>query len=209
MRTSPSIDALLSKPVQGILSAVLLERDEPWYMSDLAKRLDRTPSTIQRPLESLVAAGILQRSTDGNRVYYSRDPDCPFLHELQSLLIKTVGLSDILKELLRSFAKRIRVAFVYGSIARSEETSQSDVDLFVVGDATLEDLTPTLLKAEKRLARPVNATVLSSEEFYEKLTRKNHFLHSVLDKEKIFVLGTEHVLEELSKQRSGRPARHK
>ena len=140
MRTSPSIDALFSKPVQGILSAVLLERDEPWYMSDLAKRLERTPSTIQRPLESLVAAGILQRSTDGNRVYYSRDPDCPFLHELQSLLIKTVGLADILKDLLHSVAKRIRVAFVYGSIARSEETSQSDVDLFVVGTATLEDL---------------------------------------------------------------------
>lgn len=199
MRTSPSIDALFSKPVQGILSAVLLERDEPWYMSDLAKRLKRTPSTIQRPLESLVAAGILRRSTAGKRVYYSRDPDCPFLHELQSLLIKTVGLADILKELLRSFAKRIRVAFVYGSIARSEETSQSDVDLFVVGDATLEDLTPTLLKAEKRLARPVNATILAPAEFSEKLARRNHFLHSVLAKEKIFVLGTEHVLEELSK----------
>lgn len=209
MRTAPSIDALLSKPVQGILSAILLERDEPWYMSDLAKRLGRTPSTIQRPLESLVAGGILKRTEDGNRVYFGRDLDCPFLTELQGLLVKTVGLADILKELLRPLAKRIRIAFVYGSVARGEETSQSDVDLFIVGAATLADLTPILLKAEKRLGRPVNATILSPAEFGDKLAKKNHFLRSVLAREKIFVLGTEHVLDELSKQRTGRPARHK
>lgn len=209
MRKSPAIDALLSKPVQGILAAILLERDDPWYMSDLAKRLGRTPSTIQRPLEALVNAGILKRSTAGNLVYFARDHDCPFLPELQSLLAKTVGLADILQELLRNAAKRLCVAFVYGSVARSQETSQSDVDLFIVGEATLAELTPTLLKAEKRLGRPVNATILSPAEFREKLARKNHFLRSVLAKEKIFVLGTEHVLEELSEQGTGRTARHK
>jgi predicted nucleotidyltransferase len=209
MRKSPSIDALFSRPLQGILSAVLLERDEPWYMSDLAKRLGRTPSTLQRPLESLVEAGILKRSTEGNRVYFKRDLDCPFLPELQSLLVKTVGMADILRELLRIVAKRIRVAFVYGSVARGEETSQSDVDLFVVGEATLADLTPILQKAEKRLGRLVNATILSVAEFRAKLASKNHFLRSVLAREKIFVLGTEHALEELSKQGTGRSARHK
>jgi predicted nucleotidyltransferase len=209
MRNSPAIDALLSKPMQGILSALLLEREQPWYMSDLAKRLGRTPSTIQRPLEALVNAGILKRSTAGNLVYFARDPACPFLPELQSLLVKTVGLADIRRELLRSAAQRIRVAFVYGSVARSEQTSQSDVDLFIIGEQTLADLTPILLQAEQRLGRPVNATLLSPGEFRDKLAHKNHFLRSVLAQEKIFVLGTDHVLEELSKPGTGRTARHK
>lgn len=209
MRTSHSIDALLSRTTQGVLAAILLEREKPWYMSDLAKRLGKTPSTIQRPLESLVTAGILKRFTEGNLVYFERNLDCPFLPELQSLLVKTVGLADILRDLLQIATQRISVAFVYGSIARNEEVSGSDVDLFIIGAATLVELTPILRKAEKQLGRPVNATIFSPEEFCDKLRRNNHFLRSVLAKEKIFVLGTAHGLEKLSEQRTGRTARHK
>jgi len=204
MRKYGALDALLSSTVQGILAAVLVERQEPWYMSDLAKRLGRTPSTLQRPLDSLVAAGILQKSTDGNRVYYARHLDCPILPELRGMLIKTVGLVDVLRAELAPLAKRLRVAFVYGSMARGEATSESDVDLLVVGAATLAQLAPVLKKAERRLARPVNATLFPPAEFRQKLARGNHFLRSVLDEEKLFVLGTAHDLEGLSTKRLGR-----
>jgi predicted nucleotidyltransferase len=209
MRKSPSLDPLLSRPVQGILTVILLEREAPWYLSDLAKRLKRTPSTLQRPLDSLVNAGIVRRYSEGNRVYFERDRECPFLSELQGLLAKTVGLAEVLRESLRKFVKRISVAFVYGSVARSEETSRSDIDLLVVGNMTLADLAPALGRVEEQLGRPVNATIFSGEEFRDKLKRKNHFLRSVLAKEKIFVLGAEHELDELTKPRAGRAARHR
>src|SRR5690606_12519193 len=92
MSKHSAIDALFSPTVQGILTALLIERDEPWYMIDLAKRLARRPSTLQRPLDSLTAAGILARTTDGKRVCYSRNVDCPILPELRGLLLKAVGL---------------------------------------------------------------------------------------------------------------------
>jgi predicted nucleotidyltransferase len=209
MRNTSSLDPLLSRPIQGILSAILLEREEPWYLSDLAGRLGRTPSTLQRPLDSLVTAGIIRRFTEGNRVYFARDAACPYLPELTSLLAKTVGLTDVLRRALRKYEKRVRVAFVYGSVARGEETSKSDVDLFVVGRVTLADLTPLLSRAEEELRRPVNATILSDSELVEKLRQKNHFLRSVLAKKKIFVLGTEHELERLTKPGPHRVARHK
>lgn len=206
MRKASLLDPLLSKPVQGILSAVLLDRDEPWYLSDLAKRLGRTPSTLQRPLDSLVSAGILRRFADGNRVYYAEDAACPILPELKGLLTKTVGLADILRQALAKYGKRIEVAFIYGSMARGEETSKSDVDLLIIGDTTLKDLTPSLSRAEKELGRPVNATIFSGSEFSQKLRQKNHFLRSILATEKIFVLGTEHELEELAKPGTRRAA---
>ena len=71
MRTHSAIDSLLSRSVQEILTALLLERERPWYFRDLAKRLGRTPSTLQRPLESLVRAGIIKRWVDGNRTYFA------------------------------------------------------------------------------------------------------------------------------------------
>jgi predicted nucleotidyltransferase len=208
MRTGSSLDPLLSRSVQEILTALLLEREKPWYFRDLAKRLSRTPSTLQRPLESLVHAGILKKWTEGNRVYFAAEPECPLLPELRSLLEKTVGLVDVLRDILRQHAKSIQIAFVYGSVARGKERSESDVDLLVIGQTTLSDLSPALSKAEARLRRPVNVTVYSPSEFAEKVARKNHFLRSVLAKEKIFVVGTAHDLEELAKSKPRRAAHH-
>jgi predicted nucleotidyltransferase len=203
-----SLDPLLSRPVQEILTAVLVDREQPWYFRDLAKRLGRTPSTLQRPLSALVRAGIIRKWTDGNRVYFAADLDCPFLPELRGLLEKTVGLVDVLAEVLRPHAKATRLAFVYGSLAKGQQRSESDVDLLVIGQITLSDLSPALSKAENRLRRPVNATIFSPREFAGKLARKNHFLRSVLSKEKIFVIGTAHELEELAKPGPRRTPRH-
>jgi predicted nucleotidyltransferase len=208
MRTSNSLDPLLSRSVQEILTALLLEREKPWYLRDLAKRLNRTPSTLQRPLDSLVRAGILKKWTEGNRAYFAAEPGCPILPELRGLLEKTVGLLDVLGDALRRHAKFIQVAFVYGSVASGKERSESDVDLLIIGRTTLSDLSPTLSRAEDRLRRPVNATVYLPSEFAEKLARRNHFLRSVLAKEKIFVVGTAHELEELAKPKPRRTARH-
>ena len=209
MRKSGILDPLISRPVQQILSAVLLERVEPWYLSDLAKRLRRTPSTLQRPLDALVSAGILRRYAEGNRVYFAKDPQCPILSELESLLVKTVGLIDVIRVALNTVAQKISVAFVYGSVARGEERSPSDVDLLIVGTLTLSELSPLLNKAERKLGRPVNATVLQPQKFVEKVANRNHFLRSVLARERIFVRGTAHDLDNLASTRKSRTARNK
>jgi uncharacterized protein len=208
MRKHTSLDALFSGSVQKILSTLLLERDDPWYLTDLAKRLGCAPSTLQRPLDSLVCAGIIRRWTSGNRVYFGVDPDCPFRHELRGLFAKTVGLRDVLRDVFRAHARQLSVAFVYGSMAKGEAHSQSDVDLLVVGSSTLKDLSPALANAEARLGRPISATVLPPDEFSARVAKKNHFLCAVLAEEKIFVMGTAHDLEGLAKSKSHRAARN-
>lgn len=208
MRTIRTLDPLLSKPIQGILTAILLERDQPWYFRDLAKRLRRTPSTLQRPLEALVQAGIVKKWMDGNRAYFAANDECPILTDLRGLLEKTCGLVEVVRVSLRRHSGVIQVAFVYGSIARGNERSGSDVDLLILGDVGLLDLSPVLSQLEQRLRRTVNAIIFSPAEFSRKLVAKNHFLQSVLAKEKMFVLGTAHDLDRLAKPRTRRIARH-
>src|SRR5437016_1143340 len=129
MRRNHPIDALLPRGRQGILSATLLQPERWWYLSDLARHLGVPPSSLQRELASLVAAGILLRRQDGNRVYVRPDPACPFLPDLQGLLTKTAGIADVLRETLHPFASQIQAAYLYGSLARGTEGSQSDADL--------------------------------------------------------------------------------
>jgi predicted nucleotidyltransferase len=131
-------------------------------------------------------------------VYFQVDPNCPFLLELQGLIEKTVGLVDVLRKVLAKLKKRIAVAFIHGSVARSAEKSSSDVDLIIIGDLGLADVTPVLEKAEARVDRSVNASVYTPAEFSKKLAAKNHFLTSILEKEKIFILGGCHNLEKIA-----------
>jgi predicted nucleotidyltransferase len=202
MRKSSPIDPLINKTTQGLLAATVLQPDRWWYLSDLAKHLCRRPSSLQTPLAALVSAGILSRRKEGNRVYFRACADCPFLADLQGLMAKTVGLVEVLREALVPLEKRLEVAFIHGSVAKSREGASSDVDLIAVGSLGLVELSPLLEKAEQQLGRPVNANVYSPEEFAKKLAARNHFLCSVLEREKLFVVGKPNDLERIAGRRS-------
>jgi DNA-binding transcriptional ArsR family regulator len=189
MRKLKAIDALLPRTRQAVLAATLMHPDRWWYLSDLARHIGVRPSSIQRELGALVAAGILRQRRDGNRVYFQPNPECPFLSELQGLMTKTVGLVEVLRKALEPSADRIDWAFVYGSMARSEELVSSDVDLMLIGRVGLADIAPALREAEQRLNRPVNPTLYSREEFAAKLTAGHAFLRAVFEGDKLFILG--------------------
>ena len=139
----------------------------------------------------LVAAGILLRRQDGNRVYLKADLACPIFPEIRELLIKTVALVDVLKDALAPLRPKIQMAFVYGSMASSEERSTSDVDLMIIGSARLAEVASLVRKLEPQLSRSVNPTVYSPTEFAKKLKAGNNFLKNVASGKKLFILGTE------------------
>ena len=187
--------SLFPKTRQAILASAFMDPERWWYLSDLARHLDTTPSALQRELERLAAIGVLRRRKDGNRVYFQANRECPYFAELQGLMVKTAGLVDVLREALAPAADRIRAALVYGSFARAEEHASSDVDLLVIGDAELAELAPLLRKAEQRLGRPVNVSVRGEQEVRNQRAAGNHFLASILSGSKLFIIGDTHDLE--------------
>ena len=189
MRKSPIVDVLFPGVRGGILAATLLRPEKEWYLSELANFLDTRPSSLQREVETLSRAGILKQRKDGRRVYLRPDARSPVFSDLKSLFEKTAGMALVLQRALDEFDGRIGFAFVYGSMARSDEGSESDVDLLLAGEAGLSELVPALRQAERHLGRPVNATIFSIDEFRRKAQGQDHFLSEVLKAEKLFVKG--------------------
>jgi predicted nucleotidyltransferase len=113
------------------------------------------------------------------------------------MLEKTAGLADAVRSALAPLRSRIDVAVIYGSVASRQERSSSDVDLMVIGKATLLDLAVVLRPLEQELARSVNVSVYTTQEFRKRLKEKNHFLTSVMETELIFILGKQYDLERL------------
>jgi predicted nucleotidyltransferase len=184
------LDALFPTVRSGVLSATLLQPDHWWFMTELARQLETAPSSLQRELESLVSAGLLLRRQDGRRAYFKANADSPLFHDLRGIMEKTAGLLPALKLALQDFGDRIELALVYGSIARGEGHSASDVDLMIVGALKHIDLLPVLRKLEARFRREVNVTLFSPQEFRRKLAAEDHFLHSVLMGKTISLKGT-------------------
>lgn len=183
------LDALFSKNKQKILTSCLLTPDSWWTLSDLARKLSLTPSSLQRDLKNLHTSGILEARSEQNRIYYKTNPLCPIISELQSILIKTSGIADVINSALKKHLGDIDLAFIYGSMARNDIKTTSDIDLMIIGDISLKDLAPQIREAERLLGREVNPTIYTKKEFAKKIEMQDAFLLTVLKDKKIILKG--------------------
>ena len=197
MRHSSIADALFPRTRQRLLAALLLDHRKSWYAAELARQLGVQRSSLQRDLLRLAAAGVIKTARSGNRTYFQPDESCPVFAELQSLLLKTAGLADFVRQKLAAFSSQIRVAAVYGSIAAGWESSASDVDLLLIGSISLMDLVPLLQSATQELRRQINPTIYTPEAFALK-AQNSHFVRSVLGKPLLFIIGTRGDLEAIA-----------
>lgn len=196
-----AIDWLLPKVRVRVLALLLPKPSERWHLRDLARATGLAVGTVRREVEGLVAAGIVQRIKDGNRTYFQAQTRSPLYPELLQLLLKTAGLADVLREALEPLGTKVRVAFVYGSLAKGDETAESDIDLMVLGNAKFAKVVEALGPVRERLGREINPTVYPVQEFRQKAAADHHFVTSVLRGEKLFVIGGADELERVAGQR--------
>src|SRR4051794_32703650 len=86
----------------------------------------------------------------------------------------------------------VEVAFLFGSFARGEAKSESDIDLIAIGSVSLRELVRHLHALQSQLDREINPHVYTPLEFRHRLMRNDHFLSSVLAGPVAFIVGNEH-----------------
>lgn len=191
-------DALFSKVRQRVLGLLYGQPDSDFHTNEIIRLTDSGTGAVQRELESLASADLVIVKQVGNQKRYQANRDTPFFAELRSIVLKTFGLADVLRETLKPVAKQIQIAFIYGSIAKQEDTAKSDIDLMVIGiDLTYADIFELLEKAEAQLGRKINPTFYSTSEWLRKNKDGNNFVTKMLQHPKIFLIGTENELVKL------------
>jgi len=160
---------------------------------EIVRRSGLSEGTVRQELAKLTRLDLITRRQDGNRVYYSANVEHPLYQEIRQVVIKTVGLVDVLKPKLSR--KDIKMAFVFGSIAKGQEAAGSDVDLMVIGSVGLRKLTALLSGTSEQLGREINPYVMSETECRKRLKVKDHFVSKVLRGPKLLIVGTENDVE--------------
>lgn len=184
-----------------MLGLLLLRPDEALHGREIARRTGLPAGTLTRELTRLAEVGLLKREKRGNQQVYSADTGNLIFTELASILRKTSGVTEVLAQALAPFAARLRVAFVFGSVAAGRETAASDIDLMLIGDLSFREAVALLYPLQATLGREINPKVFSATEFTAKLGQEA-FLVDVLAKPKLFVLGGADELAKLAGHQS-------
>lgn len=180
-----------------MLSRLYTSTEQSFYLRQLEREIGAGHGALQRELKHLTDLGLVQRTAQGNQVLYRANEQSPIFSEVRSLVAKTVGIREVLASSLASMKSKVKIAFVYGSVARHRERPNSDIDLMAIGSASFGEVVSALGHAQKALSREINPTVFPVSEFREKLRIGNHFLRTVMGEGKLFVIGTQNELADL------------
>lgn len=185
-------DALFTKVQQRVLGVLFGNPDRSFFAGEVIALAGSGTGAVQRELTRLAAVELVTVKRVGKQKHYQANTAAPVFKELRGLVLKTSGLADVLRGALAPLASQIDTAFVYGSVAKRQDTAKSDIDLMVVsGSLTYADLFAALEAASGRLGRKVNPTVYSPQELTRRMKQGNAFIARVLAQPKIWLIGGE------------------
>lgn len=188
---------ITSKTRRAILTFFVTHPDERFYHFDLSKRLGLPSSAVHAELKKLAGIGFLNSQREANIRFYWLNKDFALYPEIKSIIFKTVGLAEEIRNNLKEIGD-IRVAFIYGSVAKNLEDAKSDIDLMVIGDPDMDALTRAVSNAESHLTREINYTVFDPEDWRKRIEKKLAFAFDVYKNKKIFIIGGEDELRALT-----------
>lgn len=199
---SDAVALLFSAYRRQVLALLLLRPEESFHVREISRLAGVPAGSLHRELKALSAAGLLIREPVGNHVRYRANPAHPIHQELAEIFRKTLGLADVLRNLLRPLASRIDVAFVFGSTAHGKARAGSDVDVFVVGRPTFADVVKALSGAQAQLGREINPVLMAPREVRTKAKAADRFLTRVAREPKLFLIGSEDDFRKLAENRA-------
>jgi predicted nucleotidyltransferase len=182
---------LFGKTRRALLARLYLEPERAFRVRELARSTGISAGAVQHELGVLAAAELVNRTEAENLVTYSANRRCPVFEELKGIVEKTSGIPELVRQALLPARRKIRLALIYGSIARGDNRSRSDLDVLVVGALSFADLLRRLNAVEERIGREISPRLFSAEEFEQRLRRSDRFLTAVLRGPKIMLIGSE------------------
>ncbi len=186
-----ALNVLFNRTCMLLLSLLYNNIESSFYLREIARRVGVGAGTAQRELSKLTSAELVIRTTNGKQVYYGANKRSHVFNEIRSLIIKTFGMADVLKNALAPISAKMDHAFIYGSQADGTATADSDIDLMVVGRVGEMELHKAISKAEGKLGKSVNYSIFTLEEFRKRKKEKKGFVDRIVTGKKIMLVGDE------------------
>ena len=92
--------ALFSKGRRELLALLFTHPERTFYLRQIVRVLGIGQGVVQRELSRLAEASVITRTRVGSQVHYQANRQSPVFNELRSLMVKTAGVAEVLRESL-------------------------------------------------------------------------------------------------------------
>ncbi len=163
-RPAPSLLPILRSQQQAEILALLLGDPElELSLTELSERTGAPHPSVHREVERAETAGLVTSRKIGNTRLVRADTESPYYAGLADVLTRAFGVPAVIAQALRD-VDGVEAAYIYGSWAARHAGEAAtrpvgDIDVLVLGNPDRDVLYSSLADAEKRLGRPVQATV--------------------------------------------------
>ncbi len=176
-------DLFVSQVRVDILKLFLLRPGARYHVRGITRRVDTEINAVRRELDNLVSLGLLKKTPQKNRLYYSVKEDFPFLDELLGMIVKEEGLGRALTR-GRRFGDA-KLAFISIPYLKGRVASPNEIDLLIVGRVPSQKIARLVKAEEKRRNQEINYTILSEGEFEALKKRRDPFLLAAVFQPKV------------------------
>ena len=186
-------DFIISKVRVKLLEVFLTNPTEMSYIRELTRKVGEEINAVRRELLHLQGAGMVKSEARGNRIYYTFNKNYGFHKELVSMVGKTTGLGLAISKSAPKLGK-LKFAMLSGRFVRQMPRVNGAVDLLLIGDLIMPQLTELVKEQEAKLSREINYTVMTEAELSYRKTHSDPFIARILSLSRVMVIGDEEEL---------------
>ncbi|HUK67334.1 MAG TPA: MarR family transcriptional regulator [Streptosporangiaceae bacterium] len=159
----PLLPILRSQQQAEILALVLGDPDLELSLTEISQRTGAPHPSVHREVQRAEQAGLVTSKKVGNTRLVRANTDSPYYPGLADVLTRAFGVPAVVAGALQPI-EGIEEAYIYGSWAARHEGQGGqrpvgDIDVLILGDPGRDQLYDALAVAEKRLGRPIQATI--------------------------------------------------
>ena len=187
-----SLIHLFPSPVLvNVLCLFLTRPEHSFYQREISEITGHSLLQVQHALERIEKTDLISREKNGNRIYYQAKRSHPAFPDLQQAFLKTDALAISLIQALEPINNQVELAFVFGSLAKGNATADSDIDLFLLGDIGLKEVSAAMAEASDNLRREFNPVIMTPSSYRQRLREENRFAIELMNSPKIWLKGTQ------------------
>ncbi len=183
-----------SKIRRKIILLFVYNKERDFYLSEIAAQVKTSAGTAQRELNRLLALDLLEFRKLGNLSLYRFKKANPLAKDIESIVRKTSGAEFELRGAL-SRIRGVSAAFIFGSFARGDLKSGSDIDLYVIGSPSEDKIYDAVQAVEENVGREINYHIAGEAEFARKAASTS--FHKEILAKPLMIVGTEDDLRKI------------
>ncbi len=166
------LEALItSKTRLKLLLKFFLNSATTGYLRSLEPEFDESTNAIRQELNRFEDAGLLSADKKGNKKVYHANTGHPLFPEINSLLMKYVGIDQVIEKVVKKLGK-LNAVYLVGELAKGKDSPI--IDLWFVGETIDKNYLLELVeKVEDALERKLRYIIINSKELQDFLKTKN------------------------------------